>query len=104
MNAFDYFATLSHTDDANVQAIREAAIEALGGRKVSPGGRIQDPGKFEGEAWYIPYFWDSYLNGMADDDGEYLTFDLEDDERKAFGIKRSKLRLYQTDNGFVCEA
>jgi hypothetical protein len=31
-------------------------------------GRIRNPGKFEGEMLYVPYFWEAYLNGCADSD------------------------------------
>lgn len=30
-------------------------------------GRILDPGKFEGEMIYAPYFYDAVLNGGSDD-------------------------------------
>src|SRR3990167_6048654 len=36
---------------------------------------ITNPGRFEGENIYIPYFWSAYLNGCADsDDGRVLRF------------------------------
>ena len=70
-------------------------------------GRIVSPGQFEGEPIYVPYLWDSYLNGGADDDdGEILTFDIADDDIAVFpelaGIKT--VRLYQRSDGFVCVA
>lgn len=42
---------------------------------ANDGARITQPGKFEGEPIFAPYFWDLALNGMADqDDGETFTF------------------------------
>ena len=67
-------------------------------------GVIRSPGKFEGEALYVPFFWNSYLEGMADDDdGEWLTFEITDDDATKFpelrGVKT--LRLRESDSGFV---
>jgi hypothetical protein len=82
------------------------------------GERITQPGKFEGEPVFAPYFWESALNGFADsDDGETFTFKLhfsgnkcgtaENDEltkfptlRKWLGRKRT-LRLREDSQGFV---
>ena len=72
--------------------------------KVDAGGRIQSPGKFEGEMLYAPYFWDAYLNGWADsDDGEVLTFDVTDDDRREFPelAEIKAIDLINTDQGFV---
>ncbi len=69
-------------------------------------GRIVSPGKFEGEAVYIPYFWDAFLNGMSDrDDGTVLGFDLTPEDKAMFPELRRKrtVRLLQRDDGFVCE-
>ena len=27
---------------------------------------VKRPGKFEGEAVYVPYFWEAFLDGMAE--------------------------------------
>ncbi len=65
------------------------------------------PGKFEGEAAYVPYFWDAFMNGMADDDdGETLTFRVTDADRVIFPELRrvKKVRIYERSDGFVCEA
>ncbi len=64
------------------------------------------PGKFEGEAPYVPYFWDIYLNGGADrDDGGTLGFDVLAEDKAIFPeLKRRRtVRLVETDQGFVCE-
>ena len=68
------------------------------------GAVIVSPGQFEGEMVYVPYFWDAYLNGMADeDDGEYLTFNVAADDRAEFPelADVSRVVLYQRDDGFV---
>jgi hypothetical protein len=69
-------------------------------------GTINSPGKFEGEATYVPYFWDAYLNGGADeDDSDVLTFNVDDSDIAEFPelTGRKTVRILQTDDGFVCE-
>lgn len=70
-------------------------------------GVIRSPGKFEGEAVYVPYFWDAYLNGFADgDDGRVLWFRITPEDRAEFPEipkRKRTIRLYQRDDGFVCE-
>ena len=67
---------------------------------------VKGPGKFEGEQAYVPYYWDVYLNGFADDDdGDVLTFDVESDDLEVFPELEGQTHVYLvcTDNGFVCE-
>lgn len=69
-------------------------------------GRIIAPGKFEGEMRYVPYYWEAFLNGMADrDDGRVLEFDVTPEDKALFPeLKRRRtVRLIETDTGFVCE-
>lgn len=69
-------------------------------------GVIRSPGKFEGEAVYVPYFWDAYLSGMADrDDGTILGFDITAEDKQQFPELKGRrtIKLYQRDDGFVCE-
>jgi hypothetical protein len=69
-------------------------------------GRITSPGQFEGEAIYVPHFWDIFLNGFADrDDGNTLGFDVTQEDKQEFPeLKRRRtVKLYQRDDGFVCE-
>lgn len=69
-------------------------------------GIITSPGKFEGEAIYVPYFWDAYLNGCADrDDGTVLGFDVTKEDKVMFPeLKRKRtVKLIQRDDGFVVE-
>lgn len=68
---------------------------------------VKGPGQFEGEAVYVPYFWDAYLNGGADrDDGKILGFDVTSEDKALFPELKGRrtVKLYQRDDGFVCEA
>jgi hypothetical protein len=68
--------------------------------------QVRYPGKFEGEAPYVPYFWEFYLEGGADrDDGRVLGFDVNADDKTLFPeLKRRKtVRLIEDDQGFVRE-
>lgn len=67
---------------------------------------VSGPGKFEGEASYVPYFWELYLEGCADgDDGEVLRFEVTKDDRRIFPeLKgRRSVRLFESSEGFVVE-
>jgi hypothetical protein len=74
---------------------------------VDESGRIRDPGKFEGEMLYVPYFYGFYLNGLFDDEDDTgkLVFYVTEEDRKEFPeLKNRKIiRLYETQQGFVCE-
>lgn len=91
-------------------------------------GIITDPGKFEGEMLYIPYFWQVSLDGCVDikPNGE-ISIEIEDLDIKAFedwldyfqtrginkieglvkAIKKLKkkkiVRFYVRDDGFIVE-
>ena len=80
--------------------------EILQTYNVSFDGRIVSPGQFEGEMLYVPYFWDAFLNGGADrDNGTVLGFDLNADDKAMFPELKGRrtVKLYQRDDGFVCE-
>jgi hypothetical protein len=67
---------------------------------------ITDPGKFEGEARYMPHFYDLFLNGCADeDDGETLTFNVEQDDIDEFPelADFKRVRFFEDSQGFVRE-
>lgn len=69
-------------------------------------GIIKTPGQFESESLYVPYFWDAYLNGMADrDDGKTISFDLTKEDKTMFPELKGRrtIKLYQRGDGFVCE-
>jgi hypothetical protein len=65
------------------------------------------PGKFEGEASYVPYYWELYMRGFADkDDGRTLRFRVTPEERGAFSpdLKgRRVITLLEREDGFVVE-
>jgi hypothetical protein len=68
--------------------------------------RIRTLGQFENEMVYVPYFWNAYLNGFADDDdGTVLSFDVTQEDIKQFPElqDRKTVKLYQRDDGFICE-
>jgi hypothetical protein len=67
---------------------------------------VSRPGKFEGEQPYVPYFWDAFLNGLADrDNGRVLGFDITSEDRALFPELKGRrtVRLVETEQGFVCE-
>jgi len=67
-------------------------------------GRICTPGKFEGEPIWVPYFWEIWLDGGADDDdGYYIGFDLTPDDVREWPELEacSRVELWQDDSGFV---
>lgn len=70
-------------------------------------GRIVSPGKFEGEMVYLPFFWEMFLDGAADnDDGKVISIKIEPKDREMFpelGTRQKRVRFYETDQGFVTE-
>jgi hypothetical protein len=67
---------------------------------------VKRPGKFQGEARYVPYYWDCYLMGMADsDDGKVISMTVIQEDKVLFPeLKRRKVvKLIETDQGFVEE-
>jgi len=70
-------------------------------------GRIRSPGAFEGEAIYLPYFWSQAMEGFADrDDGKTFTIFITKEDKKLFpelGNRRKTVKMYQTEQGFICE-
>jgi hypothetical protein len=75
--------------------------------KIGLSGRIESPGKFEGEMLYVPYFWEAYLDGFADtDDGRVLGFKIVPEDRAMFpelSKRKRTIRLIEREDGFVCE-
>jgi len=72
-------------------------------------GIITNPGKFEGEAVYVPYFWALTLDGAYDgelhhlDGGPAVVFDVTDEDRAEFPELANVRKVYilETDSGFV---
>jgi hypothetical protein len=69
-------------------------------------GVIVTPGKFAGQMLYVPYFWDKYLNGLADDTtGDIITFFITDDDRREFPElgEATVITLLEIERTLVCE-
>lgn len=67
---------------------------------------VSHPGKFEGEAPYIPYYWDWYLDGGADrDDGRVIGFDVSQNDRNLFPELKGRhaVNLIEREDGLVVE-
>jgi hypothetical protein len=81
--------------------------EILDDYTVDASGVIRNPGKFEGEMIYVPYFWDLYLDGSADsDNGKVLGFKITPEDRIMFPElpkRKRTIRLAESDQGFVGE-
>ena len=66
-------------------------------------GGYRWPGKFEGEPFYAPYFYEQSLDGTWDGYGATVSTDLSVVEKIAFpelGRKR-RIRVTESDQGFV---
>ena len=81
---------------------------------VGEHGLIDSPGKFQGEAAYVPHFWMLGLDGGADEDtyweaenGDEMTpvfvFHLTDADRTRWPqlANVERLELWEAENGFV---
>jgi len=65
---------------------------------------VKGPGKFEGEAIYVPYVYDVYLDGGLDfDDGEQFGILLRAEDKLIFPELegRRSVRLFETLDGFI---
>lgn len=72
-------------------------------------GSIRSPGKFEGEAIYMPYLFDMSLDGGCEDFPigsmlftKCLISGCDKAEFPELGIKH-EVWFYETDNGFIVE-
>lgn len=76
---------------------------------VRSNGTIIGPGKFEGEMYYVPYFWDHAMEGASDDVDDpagphYSVIEFDAAERKAFPELKANdfsIWMYERDDGFV---
>ena len=71
-------------------------------------GIIRNPGKFEGECVWVPYYWDLALNGEGEDEldenGEDLAtkFVVDSEEAEAFGLEcGATVELFEDSQGYV---
>jgi len=74
------------------------------GYSIDESGTIISLGKFEGEQYYAPYFYDLYLNGSYDDivDDVYIFNIIKEDWIKYPELKDSKfVKLYEDSQGFI---
>lgn len=74
------------------------------GESLNEAGGIRGPGKFEGEALYVPFFYGIGLGGFADtnDDGDWV-IGLTDADRAMVDELRwvASIVLHERDTGFV---
>ena len=74
--------------------------------------RIRNPGKFENEPYYVPYFWDCCLDGAEDEilydeyEKPYSLFKVEEELAEFLstdfpGIEDKTVLLWEDDSGFV---
>ena len=71
-------------------------------------GIIRNPGKFECECVWVPYFWDLVLDGEGEDefdeDGESVAtrFVVDYEEAEAFGLEcGDTVEVFEDSQGFV---
>jgi len=70
---------------------------------------ITDPGKYEGEQWYVPEYWEKVLDGksdqtISDDTTQYSLFRLCAEDApvlKGYADPGEWLILWEDDQGFV---
>jgi len=83
----------------------EKFLSTISGYKIDRDyGIISTPGKFKGEMYFVPYFWDMALEGDFDEDtGEIFTFHITPSDRAFIpdlkGAK--KIELYEDGQGFI---
>lgn len=102
----------SRDEVAEVMATAQDSMVQLGFDKFIR-GQIVKPGKFEGEPWWILYYYDAMMNGDGaivdyEDGGDTFEsaetrFEVEPAERTAFGLKPTTkaVILSQDGNGFA---
>ena len=76
-------------------------------------GVIRNPGRFECECEWVPYYWELALNGEGDDLSEYddngeidgvavYRFVVDYEEAEAFGLEcGAKIEVCQDSQGYV---
>jgi hypothetical protein len=99
---------VSYHDGFTVE--REIASRIRKEYKVDSNGNITNPGKFEGEKIYVPYFWELNLNG----EGEYSektenSFCVQVDSEIDFELfpeidrKKVEIVMQESSDGFITE-
>ena len=63
------------------------------------------PGKFEGEKYYVPYYYDLYLDGAYDEitEAEEIVFKIDEGDKQKFPelLHIDSLYLFQDEQGFI---
>jgi|SRR5208282_680668 len=61
------------------------------------------PGKFEGEAAYVPYFYEQFLDGLGEQRGDGTLFHVTAQDRDVFPELKGRrtIRIRESDDGFV---
>lgn len=65
---------------------------------------IAEPGKFEGEPLFVPYFYRCGLDGHGDyDENNNWVFEITDDDRGLFPdlADSTQITIIETESGFV---
>ena len=90
--------------EAEQCAREEIEKEAINIRKEGEEDTAR-PGKFQGEARYVPYFWDQAMQGFSDDDGNIISVEIESRDKIIWPELRGRKRvkLWECDQGFVRE-
>ena len=86
-----------------------AAAEEYCGLDYARNGVILQPGKYEMDMWYVPWFDNLSLEGMEDEtifdeyDRPISVFEVDDDMRRAFSLeeKNKVACLSSSDSGFI---
>lgn len=99
---------------ADRRFFEDSALNSYGLKpeEISVLDTIRRPGKFEGEMYYVPYFWDRVMEGGsgdtlyepdAEDASPYEVFEIEAEDRKLFPELKDvySLWLYERGDGFV---
>lgn len=73
-------------------------------RRAPYEAQAKQPGRFENQPAYVPYFWDAFLDGLADElpDGT-LAFEVDDQDRLLFP-ELTQVRVFlreQSDGSMV---
>ena len=74
------------------------------GYSIDQWGTIVSPGKFEGEQYYAPHFYQLYLDGAYDDmEDEVYIFNLDEQDWIMFPELNDVkfVRFYEDSQGFV---
>ena len=72
--------------------------------RVSPAGKIENPGRYEGEMLYIPYFWEQPELATRDG-GRVLGFDISKEDKVQFSELKGRrtVNISISSQGFICE-